>query len=179
MKTPRKALLFSGFALLLVLLTACNSLPSQDFSYRRQSFDARVEGDRGGEALVCDIYCENGVWRTIVYRDPDPLSGITVSIDENGGYRVEKDGISASVDGSSPVLQGLIRPARVLLLDGGEMPDVQSTQRLPEGHRFTVLADGEDAPVTLTLRDGFPIFAAGDGFSFRAEPISPPDSHGH
>ena len=167
-KTQGKLFLILGIFLLLGQFVSCKSRSPTDFSYRRQSFAVRGEGNLGGAPLLCDIYCENGVWRTVEYHAPDPLAGILVSVDENGEYRVSKDGIEAVVDEESPVLQGLVRPARILLLDGGDPPDPRSVQRLSEGDRFTVSAEGEDAPVTLTLDDaGFPIFASGGDFSFR------------
>ena len=179
MKRYIKSILFLSLTALLLCFSACRSKAPSDFSYRQKKFTVRMEGNQYGVDLSCDICCENGTWKTVSYLSPEPLSGLTVTALENGDCRVERDGLSACFSMDDGTFSGLLLPARVLLLDGGEMPDVQSTQRLPEGHRFTVLADGEDAPVTLTLRDGFPIFAAGDGFSFRAEPISPPDSHGH
>ena len=175
MKKLQKSLVLLGFLLSLCQLTACRSLTPEKFSYRSQSLVIRAEGSWGDTDFSCDIYCENGIWSTIVYHAPHPLAEVTVSVEENGKYSVSRDGLSMTIDESSPIFQGLIRPARVLLLDGRALTEPLSVQRLAEGDRFELSVEGEASPVTLTLRDGFPIFAVGNDFSIRIERLASSD----
>ena len=174
MKPIRALSFFLTVILLLCSLVSCRSRPPADFSYRFGSLAVRLEGNRGGQPLSCDIYCENGSLKTISYRTPDPLEGVTVSVTEDGEYRVSGNGFSVTVSQDSYALLGLLRPVRILLLDGGRPPQLQSVQRLATGDLFTLSVPDENFPVTLTLNaDGFPIFASGNDFSFRITPSMP------
>ena len=168
MKILQKLWLFTLLSVLFQALVSCAPRAAEDFPYLREILTLRIEGDRGGKAVACDIYCENGSWVTIAYHAPDSLNGITVFPLPDGSCTVERDGISVTCDANSPLLWGLTRPTRILLLNPSSAQSLQSVQRLAEGDRFTLSVEGENAPVTLTLdRNGYPIFAFGEDFSFR------------
>ena len=180
MKTFRILLLFLTLSIIFSLSVSCSSSPPGDFSYRRERLAVRVEGNRGGHPLSCDIYCENGRWTSITYHAPDPWNGITVSAKEDGACTITGNGFSVTVPQDGYAWRGLTRPARILLLDGESEPRLQSVQRLSSQDLFTLSIPSEDAPFSLTLNtDGIPIFASGEDFSFRVSLLpssSPPNS---
>ena len=177
MKAFGKTLLFFITIASVCGITACTSHSPSDFSYRQKAFALQAEGNRWGEPLLCDIYCENGAWKTISYHAPDPLDGITVTAQEDGSLLILGKGLSATIPQDTPTALGLTLPARILLLDQVAAPRRISVQRISTGDLFSLSLPSEDQPITLAIgSDGAPLHASGAYFSFRFSPLSDPHS---
>lgn len=164
----RKLLFLLWIFILLTALSACRS-PSVDyFAYREEPFSARLEGNQYGIDMVCDIYCENGSMKKIVFHAPDSLEGLCVSSGSDGSFRMEKDEIFHSFSNDYSWELGLLSPARWLLLEGISEDSVQSIQKISTGHLITILSPSDSGELTVSLgQDGFPTSICGSNFSFR------------
>ena len=155
--------------LLSLLLSACGCQKSTpyDLSYREKSFCASMEGNQFGMDFCCDIYCEEGRMKKIVYSSPESLKGVTVYLLENGSIKIEKDKISAPFPQNAG-FKGLLLPASRLLLEGFDQSFVNTVQKIPDGFYLSLSLPNESQTIYLTLaQNGFPTVLSGSDFSYR------------
>jgi hypothetical protein len=126
-----------------------------------------MEGNQFGLDFGCDIYCEDGQPTKIVYFSPTALQGMTVFFSKDGSFKIEKDGISASLSQESLTHAGLLLPARRLLLEGFSRSSVNTVQKLSEEVLLNITLPGESHSISFSIgKDGLPTVISGENFSY-------------
>ncbi len=163
-----KLLLLLLGATLPLTVCACSRPAASNESYRVKSFTARLEGNQFGVELSCDISCENGSFQRVIYHAPEALNGVEITRLSDGSLRLERDGVSTVFSEDDAAFDGLLLPARMLLLKGADPTRPRSVQRLSSGQLLTLDPPDGSPTVTVTLgEDGFPTAISDERCAFR------------
>lgn len=168
MRKFQKIATFLLAALLPLVSVSCAKNSADQGSYRFRSFTASLEGNQYGVELSCDISCESGKIQSIRYHSPDALRGMEITRSSDGSLRLEKDGLHTSFSENDTAFEGLLLPARTLLLRGADEARPRSVQKLTSGRLLTLEPPDGGSVITVTLgEDGFPTAISDERCAFR------------
>ena len=168
MRKFQKIATFLLAALLPFVSVSCAKNSADQGSYRFRSFTASLEGNQYGVELSCDISCENGEFQSIRYHAPDALKGVEITRLKDGSFHMEKDGLHTAFLENDTAYEGLLLPARMLLLKGADEAHPHSVQKLPTGRLLTLEPSDGGSVITVTLgEDGFPTAISDEQCAFR------------
>ncbi len=168
MRNTQGIVAFLLATLLLLLAVSCTKPSGETDSYRYRAFTASLEGNQFGVALSCDVSCENGEFQSIRYNAPDTLQGMEITRLEDGSLRMEKDGLHTAFSENDTAFEGLLLPARALLLKGADEARPRSVRKLPTGRLLTLEPPDGGSVITVTLgEDGFPTAVSDGQCAFR------------
>lgn len=132
----------------MLCMNGCTKEGSADrfFAYRQAEFTAEIEGNRQGKAVSCEAEYANGRLQSVTYTAPEALCGMT--LEREGEEWIARFKGKDYRFGEGSTAAGLLFPARLLLLEGAE---VRELQKLQTGVLLTLSCPLVDDPVTLTL----------------------------
>ncbi len=173
MRKIQKILPFLLAVLLPFFTFSCAKPSAEKESYRFRTFTASLEGNQYGVELSCDISCENGEFQSIRYNSPEAFTGMEITRSSDGSLRLEKDGLHTDFSENDTAFEGLLLPARMLLLKGADEARPRSVQKLSAGRLLTLEPSDGGSVITVTLdEDGFPTAISDEHCSFRVLSIS-------